>query len=444
MKIELSGHYSYGRLLRTSVPSVLMMLVSSVYSIVDGLFVSNFAGTTAFAALNMIWPALMMAGSIGLMFGTGGSALVAMVMGQGDSERANRIFSMLIRSLIVIGVILSALLFVFLRPISILLGAEGEMIGQCLVYGRIILLTMPLYMAELAFNSLFMTAERPQLGTWVTIASGVLNIALDALFIIVFDMGLTGAAIGTAIAFGSAGLFPLIYFSSKRWNTTSLKFVKSGTEWRNILQACSNGLSEYVGNISYNIVIMCYNLQLMKLLGEDGVAVFGILWYIGFIFASVFFGYNMAVSPIVSYNYGAGNTGELHSLLKKSIVILLVAGTVQTLASELSSGFMSGIFVGYDPELKALTAHAIRLYMLSFMICGLNLFVSAWFTALNNGIVSAIAAFGRTMVFELGSVFVLPLILGLDGIWLAVDMADLMALAMSAFLLLKFRKRYQY
>lgn len=443
MKIELSGTYGYRRMIRTSIPSILMMLATSVYSIVDGLFVSNYTGTTAFAALNLIWPAIMVTGAIGLMFGTGGSAYVAMILGQGDRERACRVFSMIIKTLFVAGVIVTVLFYIFIRPVSVLLGATPDMVEHCVQYGRIVLLVMPLYMIQMAFHSLYMTAEIPQMGTRMSIISGVTNIVLDALFIVVLGWGLTGAAIATAAGMAIGGLYPLYYFSSDR-NTTHLKLVRTRTNARNILQVCSNGLSEYVGNISLSIVSMCYNLQLMRLIGEKGVAVYGILMYIGFIYASVFIGFNLAISPVVSYNYGAQNHDELKRLLRKSLILLFVAGSMLTLLSEMLSVPMAGIFVSYDPQLRSLTAHAIRLYMLSFMICGLNMFVSAFFTALNNGIVSAIAAFTRTMIFELGSIFILPLAFGLDGVWLAVDLADVLALIMSVILLAAFRSRYRY
>lgn len=444
MKIELAGHYGYRRMITSSVPSILMMLVLSAYSIVDGLFVSNFTGTTPFAALNIIWPAIQVVGALGLMFGTGGSALVSMVIGMDDRDRANRIFTMLIRTMLILGVILGAAFFVVMRPVAIWLGAEGEMIDLCVMYGRILAAVMPAFMTQMAFQSFFMTAEKPQLGTLLTVICGLTNIALDALFIVVFKWGLAGAAIATALAQVVGGAYPLIYFSSEKYNKTKLKFVKTRTHWRNVFQACSNGLSEYVGNIALSIVSMCYNLQLMKLAGEDGVAVYGILMYIGFVFASVFIGFNLAMSPVISYNYGAQNHDELHSLLKKGFIILTVAGTILTLMSEVLSNPLASIFVGYDPALKALTARAIRIYMISFVICGLNMFTSAWFTSLNNGLVSAAAAFTRTLVFEMGAVFILPRFLGLDGIWLAVDVADCLALIMSAILLFSFRKRYKY
>ncbi len=444
MRIELAGTYGYRRMIRSSVPAILMMLMTSVYGIVDGLFVSNFAGTTAFAAVNLVWPAIMMLGSLGLMFGTGGSALVAMMIGQGDRERANRAFTMIIRSMLYIGLVMTVLFLIFTRPIMILLGAEGDMIGLCVIYGRIIVLVMPLFMCQMAFQSLFMTAEIPQLGTKLTVICGIINIALDAILIGVLGWGVIGAAIASATGMAVGGFFPLYYFSSSKRNKTNLRFVSTRTEWAYVGHACTNGMSEYVGNISLSIVSMCYNLQLMRLIGESGVAVYGILLYIGFIYASVFIGFNLTVSPVVSYNYGAQNTGELKRLLRKSLVLLFVVGTILTVLSELLSTPMAGLFVGYDPELKALTARAIRIYMISFMICGLNMFVSAFFTALNNGLVSAVAAFARTLVFELGSIFVLPVFLGLDGVWLAVDVADMLALIMSVILLAAFRKRYHY
>ncbi|MBR6369801.1 MAG: MATE family efflux transporter [Bacteroidaceae bacterium] len=444
MKIELAGKWGYRRMMMSSLPSILMMLITSVYSIVDGLFVSNFTSTTAFASLNLIWPAIMVTGAVGLMFGAGGSALVAMILGQGDKERASRNFTMIVKTLFITGIILAALFITFIRPVCRVLGATGPMIDYCVKYGRIVLLSLPLYMIQMAFHSFFMTAEIPQTGTKLTIICGITNIVLDALFIVVFGWGLMGAAIATAAGMAIGGIYPLYYFSSKKQNTTQLRFVKIRTDRHIIGRVCTNGLSEYVGNIALSIVSMCYNLQLMRIIGEQGVAVYGILMYIGFIYASVFIGFNIAISPVISYNYGAQNHTELKSLLRKSLLLLFVAGTVLTIVSEVLSTPMAGIFVGYDMQLKNLTAHAIRLYMLSFMICGLNMFVSAFFTALNNGIVSAAAAFTRTLVFELGSVFLLPVFLGLDGVWLAVDLADVLALLMSIILLTVFRSKYNY
>ena len=428
MEIALHGHYGYRRLVVSSVPSILMMLVGSIYSVVDGLFVSNFVGTSAFAALNIIWPAVMLIGALGLMVGTGGSALVSKTMGEGDYYRASAIFSMLIRFTLILSLVFMIPLLAFMEPLARILGAEGETARLCVVYGSICTLGLPAFMLQMCFQSFYMTAERPQLGTIMSIVCAVTNMVLDALFIVVFHWGLAGAAAASMLACCVGGFFPLWYFSSRR-NRSSLRIVRSGFEREPLLQACSNGLSEYVGNISWNILAICYNLQLLRMMGENGVAAYSVLLYYGYIFAAVFFGYNIAVTPVIGYNY---------------VILLLVLGALMTLVSELSAGPAARLFVGYDPELTALTTRAIRLYMLSFFIAGINLFASAWFTGLNNGKVSATVSFIRNLVFELGFVFLLPAVMGPDGIWLAVDAADVCCLILCTILILAYRKRYGY
>ena len=443
MEIALNGHYGYRRLIRSSVPSIVMMLVGSIYSVVDGLFVSNFVGTTAFAALNVIWPAIMIIGALGLMVGTGGSALVSMKMGQRETLQANRIFSMLIRFTLLLSLAFMIPLLLLMEPLARVLGAEGEMVRQCVIYGRICAVGLPGFMLQMCFQSFYMTAEKPQLGTALSIACAATNMVLDALFIIVFDWGLAGAAAASMLACCVGGFYPLWYFSSWR-NRSSLRMVPARFEKKALSRACSNGLSEYVGNISFNILAICYNLQLLKMMGENGVAAYSVLLYYGYIFAAVFIGYNIAVTPVIGYNYGSENTDELRSLLRHSVVLLLSMGFLMTLVSELSAGPAARLFVGYDPELTELTRHAIRLYMLSFFIAGINLFTSAWFTGLGNGKVSAIVSFIRNLVFELGFVFLLPLVLGADGIWLAVVFADLCCLVLCVTLIRRYRKSYGY
>lgn len=443
MKIALHGHYGYRRLVRSSIPSIVMMLVGSIYSVVDGLFVSNFVGTTAFAALNVIWPAVMIIGALGLMIGTGGTALVSMTKGMGEAERANVLFSMLIRFTILIAVVFMVPLYLLMEPLARMLGAEGEMVHQCVIYGRICTVGLPGFMLQMCFQSFYMTAEKPQLGTIMSIVCAVTNIALDALFIVVFHWGLAGAAAASMTACFVGGFFPLWYFRS-RFNNSSLRLVRAPFERKPILKACSNGLSEYVGNISWNVLAICYNLQLLKMMGENGVAAYSVLLYYGYIFAAVFFGYNLTVTPIIGYNYGAEDKAELRSLLRHSIFLLLGLGSLMTLVSELLAEPAARLFVGYDPELSALTKHAIRLYMISFFIAGVNIFTSSWFTGLNNGKVSAVVSFIRNLVFELGFVFLLPVLIGPDGIWLAVDAADFCCLILSAALILAYRKRYGY
>ena len=443
MEIALHGHYGYRRLAVSSVPSILMMLVESIYGVVDGLFVSNFVGTSAFAALNIIWPAVMLVGALGLMVGTGGSALVSKTMGEGDPARAGAVFSMLVRFTVILSLVFMVPLLVFMEPLARLLGAEGETVRLCVVYGSICTLGLPTYMLQLCFQSFYMTAERPQLGTVMSLVSAVTNIVLDALFIVVFKWGLAGAAAATTLASCVSGIFPLWYFSSRR-NSSSLRLVRTRFEREPLLKACSNGLSEYVGNISWNVLAICYNLQLLRMMGEAGVAAYAVLLYYGYIFAAVFFGFNISVTPIIGYNYGAGDKAELKSLLRHSVTLLLALGFLMMLVSELSAGPAARLFVGFDPELSALTKHAIRLYMLSFFIAGFNLFISAWFTGLGNGKVSAAVSFTRNLVFELGFVFLLPALLGPDGIWLAVDAADVCCCILGVVLILAFRRRYGY
>lgn len=442
MKVELTGHYGIWRLVRTGLPSIAMMIITSVYSVVDGFFVSNFAGTTAFASLNLVWPVIALLSALGLMTGTGGSALVSKLLGEGNGDKARSVFTMIVFLTFVAGVIFSILLLVLMKPLVLALGAEGEMVRLSVRYGRIVACGLPGLTLQMAFQSFYMTAERPQLGTVVSIVCGVINIVLDALFVAVFGWGLTGAAIATAIALAVGGAYPLIFFASKR-NNSHLRFVKfSSIDWKSIAKTCTNGMSEYVGNIALSIVSIGYNFQLMKYVGENGVSAYGIIMYLAFILAAVFIGYNLCVSQVIAFNYGAQNRNELRSLLRKSIRIIAVGGLLLTVMAELSAPAIAKIFVGYDPELCDLTIRALRIYMLCFLICGFNMFCSAWFTALNNGIVSAVAAFARTLVFELASVFVLPAFLGIDGIWMAVNVAEVLAFILSAVLILCYRERY--
>lgn len=456
MKVELSGHYSIKRLLTSCLPMIAMMLVTSVYSIVDGLFISNFAGNTAFAAMNLVWPAIALIAALGLMIGTGGSALVSKTFGEGHHTKANTIFTMLIRLCIIAGTGITIVFFILMRPIVIALGAEGALIEPAVTYGRIVVISMPAFILQMAFQSFFMTAEKPQLGTIMSIISGCLNIILDAIFVAGLGFGLTGAAIATSISLTIGGMFPIWYFASHR-NNSQLKFLNASgvqsfgiewmyshtpADWHHIGRSCTNGMSEFIGNIALNIVSICYNLQLMRFIGENGVSAYGIIMYTGFIFASVFIGYNTCVTQVIAFNYGAGNKAEMRSLLHKSLVIALLAGMAMTALSEILAPTLAHIFIRNNPELTQMTIHAIRLYMLSFLICGINMFTSAWFTALNNGIISAIAAFARTLVFELGAVFILPSILGIEGIWYSVSVAEVFALILSLALILAFRKRY--
>ncbi len=443
MKICLSGHYGYRRILFTMAPMVATMIITSAYSVVDGLVVSNCVGNTGFAAMNLIWPVLALIAAFGQMIGAGGSALVSKSLGEGRIRKAREIFSMLVRVTVMVGIIVAVLLVVFMEPVVRALKADEAMLPYAVSYGRIVAAALPLYMLQMAFQWFYMCAEMPQAGTAVSAVCGILNVGLDLLFVLVFGWGLDGAAAATAVSLAFGGLFPLFWFSSRR-NVSRLRLVRCGSDLASLAKTCTNGASEYVGNISLNVVGICYNLQLMKYVGENGVSAYGIIMYVAFIFAAVFIGYNSGISQVIAFNYGSGNRKELTSLLRKSVILVGVGGLAMTLSSELLAGVVSGFFVASDPSLHEFATRAIRLYMLSFLLCGFNMFASAWFTALNNGVVSAVSAFARTLVFELGAVFILPALLGVDGIWLSVSLAEVFAFVMSVILILSFRKRYGY
>lgn len=440
--IQLSDHFGYGRLLRFTIPSILMMIFTSIYGVVDGFFVSNFVGKTPFAAVNFIMPFLMVVGAMGFMFGTGGSALIARTMGEGRREKAQEIFSLLICAVAVSGVVIAVISIVFLRRIAMFLGAEGEMLENCVRYGRIILVALPFLMLQYAFSSLSVTAEKPKLGLIVTIVSGILNMTGDALFMGVFRWGIAGAAMASAMGQIVGGIVPLIYFFRK--NSSSLQIRKPKWDGRALLRACTNGVSELMSNISMSIVGMLYNAQLMRYAGEDGVAAYGTIMYVDFIFLAIFIGYATGVAPVISYHYGAGNKKELNNLLKRSGVLIAIASLAMLLSSELMAAPLAGIFVGYDAELLAMTVHAYSIYAISFLFCGFSIFGSAFFTALGDGFISAVIAFLRTLVFESACVLILPLIFGLNGIWSAIIVAEGMSVIVSLSFLVAKRKRYRY
>lgn len=442
MKIQLSEHFTYRKLLRFTLPSIIMMVFSSIYGVVDGIFVSNFAGKTAFAAINLIMPYIMIFGTLGIMVGTGGTALVSMTMGAGDKKRANEIFSLLVYGSVLSGVVLSGLSIALLRPAAVLLGATGEMIDLCVTYGRFTLPALTAFLLQNEFQSFCVAAEKPNLGLKLTIAAGVTNILLDALFVGVLGYGLIGAAVATAISQCVGGLIPLIYFA--RPNSSLLRLGKTRFDGSVILRTCTNGSSELMSNLSMSLVSMLYNFQLMKFAGEDGVAAYGVIMYVNFIFIAVFLGYSMGSAPVIGYHYGADNREELKNLLGRSLAILCVMAVVLTGLAELLALPLSSIFVGYDEALLAMTTRAFQIYSLSFLVCGFNIFGSSFFTALNNGLISAAISFLRALVFQVAAVMLLPLVFGLDGIWFSILVAEGASLTLTVFCLVKYRKRYHY
>ncbi len=441
-QIQLSDHFNYRKLLRFVLPSIMMMVFTSMYGVVDGLFVSNYAGKTSFAAINLVMPFIMVLGGLGFMVGTGGTALVAKVLGEGDRAKANRYFSMMILFTLLLGVVLTVFGIVFMEPVALFLQATPEMLPDCMTYGRIVIGFTTAFMLQNVFQSFLIAAEKPKLGLIATIAAGVTNMVLDALFVAVFHWGVAGAAVATGISQCVGGLFPLIYFM--RPNTSLLRLTRTTLEARPILQACGNGSSELMSNISSSIVSMLYNFQLLKYIGEDGVSAYGVLMYVQFIFVAIYIGYSIGCAPIVGYHYGAQNHGELKNMLKMSVRLMCGAGVVLSASAYLLASPLARLFVGYDENLYKLTCHAFRLFSFAFLFAGFNIYASSFFTALNNGAVSAAISFLRTLLFQTSSVMLLPLVFGVDGIWYAITAAEIFAVIISTVFLFAKRKKYHY
>ncbi|MBR5535947.1 MAG: MATE family efflux transporter [Clostridia bacterium] len=442
MAIKLSDHFTFGRLLKFVFPSIVMMVFTSIYGVVDGLFVSNFAGKEAFTAVNLIFPFIMVLGAVGFMIGTGGTAIVAKTMGEGENKKAKEYFSFLVYVTIALGAAIAILGIMFLRPVAHLLGAEGVLLDYCVIYGRIILAALPFFMLQNIFQSFFVSAERPQLGLFVTVAAGVTNIVLDYLLVGVLPWGLTGAAIATAASQVIGGLIPFLYFAFP--NTSALKLTRTKVYPMVLLKTCSNGMSELLGNVSMSIVSMLYNFKLIEYAGNDGVASYGVIMYLQFVFLSIFIGYAIGSAPIVSYNYGAGNERELKGVFRKSLILMVSTGVVMMASSFILSTPLSKIFVGYDKGLFDMTVRGFKLFSVAFLFCGVNIFASSFFTALNNGVVSAILSVLRTVVFQVVLVLTLPLVWKLDGIWFSNPMAEILSAVVAGVFFVAMRKKYKY
>lgn len=442
MKIQLSDHFTYSKLLRYTLPSIVMMVFTSIYGVVDGFFVSNFVGKTPFTAVNFIYPVLIIMGCIGFMFGTGGSALIAKTLGEGRAEEAKCVFSLIVYASIACGVALGALGVLLIRPIAAALGAQGRLLEDSVTYARIILLAIPAYILQFEFQCLFATAGKPTLGLVVTVAAGCANMALDALFVGALRWGLEGAAAATALSQLVGGVIPLIYFA--RPNSSLLRLGRTRLDLRALAKTCANGSSELMSNISGSLVSMLFNAQLLRYAGEDGVAAYGVLMYVSLVFQAVFIGYSVGTAPVIGYHYGAQNHGELRSLRRRSTAVIAVFAAVMFAAAQLLARPLSLLFVGYDHDLLELTAQAFFIFSFGFLFSGFAVFGSSFFTALNNGLVSAAISFLRTLVFQVAAVLIFPLIWGVDGIWLSIVAAETLAVAVAAAFLWALRKKYHY
>ncbi len=440
--IHLWDHFTYKRLLRFTLPSMVMMVFTSVYGVVDGFFVSNFVGKTPFAAVNFIMPLLMILGCAGFMFGTGGSALIAKTMGEGKAKKANELFSLIVYAGLVSGILIMVFGLVLLKPAAILMGAEGRLLEDSILYGKIILAATPFYILQYEFQCLFATAGKPQMGLCVTMASGITNMVLDGVFVAVFSWGLAGAAWATALSQFVGGVAPLIYFG--RENSSQLRLGKCGFDGKALLRTCANGSSELMSNISMSVVGMLYNIQLIKYAGENGVAAYGVLMYVSLIFQAIFIGYAVGGAPVIGYHYGAGHHDELRNLLRKSIRLMAVFSLLMFLAGQALARPLSLLFVSYDEELLKMTVHAFAIFSFSFLLSGFSIFTSSFFTALNDGLTSALISFLRTLVFQSGAVLLFPLAWGLEGIWMSIVAAEVLAAGVMALFLGGKRRVYHY
>lgn len=444
MHIRLSDHFTYRKLLIFTFPSIAMMIFTSIYTVVDGFFVSNFAGKTPFAAVNLIMPVLLILGTVGFMFGTGGTAIVAKTCGEGDIKRANSYFSLFVYVALAAGVVLAVLGIIFARPIAEVLGASGQLLSDCVVYARIILLALPFFVLQMMFQSFFVAAEKPNLGLGVTITSGVTNMLLDAVLVLLLpqEYKLAGAATATAVSQTIGGVIPLFYFF--RENSSILRLGKTEYQGSVILKACINGSSEFMSNVSMNVVGILYNIQLMKYAGENGIAAYGVMMYVSMIFSAAFIGYSIGTAPVISYHYGAGNSSELKNLLRKGLLLMGVFGLSMSVSAEVFAVPLSRIFVGYDRKLLELTVSGFQIFALSFLFMGFGIFASGFFTALNDGVTSAVISFLRTLVLQTATVMILPVFMGINGVWISVVAAEFMAVILGAVFLIGKRNRYHY
>lgn len=440
--ISLSEHFTYKKLIKFTLPTIIMMIFTSIYGVVDGLFISNVVGSDAFAAVNLIMPAIMIIGTIGFMFGTGGSAIISKTLGEGDQEKANNYFSMLIYLEIILGVIFTILGLLIMEPIAKLFGATDTMLPYCLTYGRILIIGITAFILQNSFQSFLVVAEKPGFGLVISIISGLTNIIFDFLLIYVFKWGVAGAAIATITSQIVGAIIPLIYFIRK--NKTKLKIGKTKFELSPIIKTCANGSSEMVTNLSMSLVNILFNMKLMKLAGASGVSAYGIIMYVGFLFSGTYVGYSVGSAPIISYHYGAGNKDELKGLFKKSLKLLGLTAVIMTILAEIFAKPLASIFVSYDKDLLDLTINALRLYSLSYIISWFNIYASSFFTALNDGFVSALISFLRTLIFQVIVILILPEIFGINGIWLSVLVAELLSLVVSIICYIKYRKKYEY
>ena len=437
-KIQISDHFKISTMLLFSLPSIGMQIVDNTYQIADGYFISNYISEEAFEAENLIFPVLLIVMYVGLMFGTGASALISKELGEGKKERANQLLSMSIAVLTAVGLILSAALFILMPTICRWVGATEEMMDHIVVYGRVLACFMPFQMLSMAFHPLLITANRPGLGLVTTISNAAVNILLDYLFVAVFGWGMRGAAIATGIAWLVSAIVPLVFFINKKH---PLHFVRPCRDLGALGRTLYNGASEMVDGVSYAIVAMIFNLQLLRWMGNAGVGAYAVSEYVSGLFMAIFYGISMSIVPVVGYQLGRKDVSELRSLRRNGFVLMGGLGIIMTGLGIGLADPVSRLFVGYNEQLTALSVEALRIISFSYLLNGVTTFSSSYFTGLNQGSASLAIAAVKGFIGPLAAVFTLPLIIGPKGMWFSTPAAEILAMITAAALFLWWKKR---
>ncbi len=442
MEHALAKKFSLASLLLFAAPNIIMMIVLSMYIIVDGMFVARFIGTTALSAINMFYPAICFEMALGIMIATGGSAIAAKKLGEGKQKEAQNNLSFLMVVEGSFGIVIAVVGNLFTAEIVSFLGASAAQAPLSITYAKIIFSFAPAFFLQTAFQTFFVTAGKPALGLIVTILGGVANILLDYIFMAPLRLGVTGAAIATGIGYCIPAMVGVIFFLKAK--TNPFHFVRPRFDGKVLLQACANGSSEMVTNLSNAVTTFLFNFTLLQFYGEDGVASITIILYFQYLFTALYFGYSNGIAPIISYKYGNDDRKQLQALFKNSVLFLIISSIAANVLLHFTISKLLTIFTAENSPVYQITLHGFSIYSMAFMIMGLGIFSSAMFTAFSDGITSAIISFSRTFLFIVGAILLLPAILGERGVWLAVPIAEAFGFLISILYLIGKKQKFHY
>lgn len=441
MTNSIAQKFNVFTLLKFAFPTMVMMVFMSLYTIVDGIFVSRLVGSNALSAVNIVYPVISLLIACGIMLSTGGSAIVARQMGEKREQEARENFSMLAVVSVLTGIVILVLGLMFLEPICRILGGTPVLLEDCKIYLGVLLGFGPLTMLQMLFQTFFVTAGKPGLGLGLTLTGGVVNMVLDYVFMGPMQMGVLGAALATGLGQAIMAVAGVVYFLKVKGN---LYFVKPVFRGNILLQSCGNGSSEMVSNLSTAVVTFLFNITMLKLAGEDGVAAITIVLYGQFLFTALYLGFSMGVAPVVSFNYGNQNHAQLKRIYKICIGFILGSSVFILGIALLFSEPIVGIFTGEENHTYELAVEGFFQFSFNYLFAGINIFASALFTSLSNGKISAIISFCRTFVFITVSIVLLPRVMGITGVWLSVPLAELVTLFISITYLKGQKEVYHY